>query len=282
MPDVAGRRRAVPVALLVAAFLASLVPAVGDSATAPPGLERFLYALGEVESGGSYTARNATSGAYGKYQIMPASWAAWAKLYLGSSTAPQTPANQEIVAHRKVTALYTWLDAWPTVAHWWLTGSSERNASLWSSFSRTYVQTGDGADGRRPMTAGAPPRQRSTWIGADDTRIGETVRAITYRYAWKTARYAAYSGHQVRYATRTGASATFAFTGKGIAWMGPVGPTRGNARVYIDGKVVAKVDLRRSTFQARKLAVLEGARGRRRTPSGSSSRAAAVRSRSTT
>ena len=130
MPDVAGRRRAVPVALLVAALLVSIVPVGRPRRPPPPGLERFLYALGEVESGGSYTARNATSGAYGKYQIMPASWAAWAKLYLGSSTAPQTPANQETVAHRKVTALYNWLDAWPTVAHWWLTGSSERNASL--------------------------------------------------------------------------------------------------------------------------------------------------------
>ena len=35
--------------------------------------------------------------------------------------------------------------------------------------------------------------------------------------------------------------------------MGPVGPTRGKARVYIDGKAVATVDLRRSTFQARKI-----------------------------
>ena len=52
---------------------------------------------------------------------------------------PQTPANQEIVAHRKVTALYVWLDSWPAVAHWWLTGSAERNPALWSSFSRTYV-----------------------------------------------------------------------------------------------------------------------------------------------
>lgn len=253
MPDVAGRRRAVPVALLVAALLVSIVPAVVSSATAPPGLERFLYALGEVESGGSYTARNPTSGAYGKYQIMPASWAAWAKLYLGSSTAPQTPANQETVAHRKVTALWVWLDTWPTVAHWWLTGSSERNSALWSSFSRTYVQrimtlyaaTGSDIAGARGTTA-------ASWIDSGDTRVGETSPAIAYASTWSTARYSAYSGRQVKYATRTGASATITFTGTGIAWLGPVGPTRGTARVYIDGKVVANVDLRRSTFVARK------------------------------
>ena len=252
MPDMAGRRRAVPVALLVAAILVSIVPAIANSATAPPGLERFLYALGQVESGGRYTARNATSGAYGKYQIMPASWAAWAKLYLGSSTAPQTPANQETVAHRKVTALYVWLDQWPTVAHWWLTGSSERNSSLWSSFSRSYVQkvmtlmaaTGDFA---------AVPAPTSSWITSSDLRLGDGSSAIAYHFAWSEAKYVAYSGHRVSYATRTGASATLVFTGNGIAWYGPVGPTRGTARVYIDGKAVASVDLRRSTFQPRRL-----------------------------
>ena len=255
MPDVAGRRRAVPVALLVAALLLSIAPAVVSSATPPPGLERFLYALGQVESGGSYTARNETSGAYGKYQIMPASWAAWANAYLGSSTAPQTPANQEYVAHRKVTTLYWWLDSWPTVAHWWLTGSSERNASLWSSFSRSYVEkvmtimrsTGD--------VAGSTTRVGSyrAWIDSTDQRIGDGSTAIQYRSTWSVAKYAAYTADRVKYATRAGASATLTFTGTGIAWIGPAGPTRGTARVYIDGKAIATVDLRRSTFQARNL-----------------------------
>ena len=254
MRDVAGRRRAVPVALLVAALIVSIVPSIVHSATAPPGLERFLYALGQVESGGNYTARNATSGAYGKYQIMPASWAAWAKLYLGSSTAPQTPTNQEIVAHRKVTALYYWLDAWPTVAHWWLTGSSERNSNLWSSYSRSYVQkvitlmnatSGD--------VAGSALVTATSWIDVTDTRVSETSAGIVYHFTWSTASYASYSGGKVKYATRGGASATFTFSGTGIAWVGPVGPTRGTARVYIDGTAVGTVDLRRSTFQARKI-----------------------------
>ncbi len=257
MPDVAGRRRAVAVALLVPALLLAIAPSIAQ-ASSPPGLERFLDALGQVESRGSYTAHNETSGAYGKYQIMPASWAAWAKAYLGSSTAPQTPANQEIVAHRKVTALYNWLDAWPTVAHWWLTGSAERSASLWSSFSRTYVDrvmsiyraTGDvtGASTTRVRVASS-----SSWISTDDARIGETSRAITYRLGWSTAAYAAYSGHRVKYATRAGASATVSFSGNGIAWMGPVGPTRGTARIFIDGHAVANINLHRSTFQARAL-----------------------------
>ena len=76
LPDVAGRRRAVFVALSIAAIVLSVIPFAARSATAPPGINRFLYALGQVESGGNYTARNSSSGAYGKYQIMPSNWPA--------------------------------------------------------------------------------------------------------------------------------------------------------------------------------------------------------------
>ena len=59
---------------------------------------------------------------------MPSNWPSWAKLYVGSSTAPWTPINQEKVAWGKVTALWNWLDTWENVAHWWLTGSGARTA----------------------------------------------------------------------------------------------------------------------------------------------------------
>jgi hypothetical protein len=251
LPDLAGRRRAVSAAILTAALLVSVLPSIA-TASAPPGLERFLNALGEVESGGSYTARNASSGAYGKYQIMPASWAAWARLYLGSSTAAKSPANQEIVAHRKVTALFNWLDAWPTVAHWWLTGSSERNPARWSSFSRTYVNRIIARMGGVGETAVSLRTTSSkSWIDARDTRVSERSASIAYRSGWSSARFSGYAGDRVKYATRPGASASVTFTGTGIAWIGPVGPTRGTARVFIDGKGVANVNLRRSSFHAR-------------------------------
>lgn len=252
MPESFGRRRAVPAAFLAAVVLVTLIPGVGRSATAPAGLEPFLYALGQVESGGSYTAYNSSSGAYGKYQIIPTSWAAWARLYLGSSTAPKTPSNQETVAHHKVTALYVWLDSWPVVAHWWLTGSSERSSSLWSSSSRTYVD--------RVMTimksvaaVGSITVSTSSWITADDPRFSDTASAIVYRSTWKLASYASYSSGHVKYSTVLGATATLSFTGKGIAWVGPTGPTRGKARVSIDGVYVATVNLYRSAFHARTL-----------------------------
>jgi hypothetical protein len=246
LPDFAGRRRAVSVAILAAALLASIIPAAASSTTAPPGLERFLFALGQVESGGNYEARNTSSGAYGKYQIMPANWPVWAKIYIGSSTAPQTPSNQERVAHGKVTALYNWLDAWPTVAHWWLTGSSERNQALWSSYSRLYVG--------RIMTIYKAVSSVTTSVATTAVvaiHIGQSSAAITYAGGWSIARLAAYTAGRVKYSIRDRATATIAFTGRSISWKGPVGPTRGRARVYIDGVAVATIDLRSASFKAR-------------------------------
>jgi hypothetical protein len=41
------------------------------------------------------------------------------------------------------------------------------------------------------------------------------------------------------------------FTARRIAWHGPTGPTRGKAKVYVDGRYVKTVDLRRATFDPR-------------------------------
>ena len=45
---------------------------------------------------------NSTSGAIGKYQIMPTNWRAWSLKYLGNANAAPTPANQETVAKAAV------------------------------------------------------------------------------------------------------------------------------------------------------------------------------------
>lgn len=42
------------------------------------------------------------------------------------------------------------------------------------------------------------------------------------------------------------------FSGAGIAWVGPVGPTRGKAQGFLDGSWVATVNLY-SSFQPRRI-----------------------------
>ena len=38
-----------------------------------------------------------------------------------------------------------------------------------------------------------------------------------------------------------------------MAWVGPVGPTRGKAKVYLDGVYVATIDAYRSSYAARRV-----------------------------
>ena len=243
MRVLSGRLKAVLVALLATIILIGIIGPATTFASDPPGLARFMYALGQVESGGNYYARNPTSGAYGKYQIMPASWRAWADRYLGDPNAKQTPTNQEIVARAKVRALYSGLQSWRRVAYWWLTGSSRTTG--WSDYAIRYVNkvmsyynNATAAD-----IAGATTTLR---------RYSEKSASIVYSGTWRSASHPAYAGDAVRYSTAAGARASFGFNGTRVIWYGPVGPTRGKARVFIDGTLVKTVDLYRSSFTARK------------------------------
>jgi hypothetical protein len=69
-----------------------------------PGVTKFLSGISSIreaiaaqESGGNYYAYN-PSGARGKYQIMPGTWAQWAPKAGLPANAPMTPGNQEQVA----------------------------------------------------------------------------------------------------------------------------------------------------------------------------------------
>ena len=128
---------------VLALTLIAGVPGPGPTAAhphpTPKGIRQFMWAVGLWESGGSYTARNKQSLAYGKYQIMPLNWPVWAKRYIGNAKAPQSPVNQERVARAKMIDLYHWLGKWDWVAYWWLTGKTDHNRKKWSLVARRYV-----------------------------------------------------------------------------------------------------------------------------------------------
>ena len=83
--------------------------------------------------------------------------------------------------------------------------------------------------------------------------VSDSSSAIHWSGSWSMASYVAYVGHRVHYTKSPGATATITFAGSSIAWAGPVGPTRGKARVFLDGHLVGTVDLYRSRFAARDL-----------------------------
>lgn len=90
-----GRGPAAIVASLAAALVLGVIGTAPTQAADPPGLERFMTAVARVESGGNHKAVNKTSGAYGRYQIMPENWRPWARRYLGNANAKPTLANQQ-------------------------------------------------------------------------------------------------------------------------------------------------------------------------------------------
>lgn len=242
MRVVGARLRAAILAILIASLAIGAQPAP-SVAHDPPGMTEFMQAMGEVESGGRYDARNATSGAYGKYQIMPANWPSWAAQYLGDAGAPQSPANQEAVAHGKMHDLHHWLGSWRQVAYWWLTGRDGRRMT-WTTYATGYVNKVMTIYNRRLGVAAAPIDAR-TWIGEGSDRIAYTGR-------WRSASHPGYRGGKVLWATGDGATATLSFTGSAVTWYGPMGPTRGKAIVRVDGEVVKVVDLRAGRFLARR------------------------------
>lgn len=91
-------------------------------------LDTFMAALSGQESGGDYGARNARTGAYGRFQIMPSNWAPWAKEAGLSPGAARTPANQERVARFKLQQYYRTFGSWDAVAVAWYAGPSAAKA----------------------------------------------------------------------------------------------------------------------------------------------------------
>jgi hypothetical protein len=132
---------------------------------------RFMWAMAGQESGWDYLARNRSSGAYGKYQIMPMNWPSWAETYLGDRHADQTPWNQEKVAYGRLRDLYRALGSWDRVAYWWLTGSNERRRKRWSRYASGYVATIMALRRRAPRDGGPMPRRTSSRVGRGDWRV---------------------------------------------------------------------------------------------------------------
>jgi hypothetical protein len=83
------------------------------------------------------------------------------------------------------------------------------------------------------------------------TALSDSATAIRWAGTWAFVSNNSYLGKRAHWSKASSANGLIAFEGTGIAWAGPVGPTRGQARIYIDGKHVATVDTHRSVYRAR-------------------------------
>jgi GH25 family lysozyme M1 (1,4-beta-N-acetylmuramidase) len=89
-------------------------------------------------------------------------------------------------------------------------------------------------------------------------RTQQSSSSIVYHGTWHTVSTTSASGGSLKYATAAGASATYTFSGSNIAWVASRGPSRGSAKVYIDGVYTATVSLYKSTSVSRSLVYAKG------------------------
>jgi hypothetical protein len=83
--------------------------------------------------------------------------------------------------------------------------------------------------------------------------ISDGSSMLQWSGSWAKVGSSGYLGGYLHATRHAGPSATIAFSGTSVAWVGPVGPTRGKAKVYIDGSYIATVDTYRSSFVARRM-----------------------------
>lgn len=81
----------------------------------------------------------------------------------------------------------------------------------------------------------------------------QSSSAITFYKTWYSASSSSFLGGSTRYATAAGASVTYKFTGRSIAFVSTKGPGRGKFEVWLDGVKRTTVDLYASSNKYRQI-----------------------------
>jgi hypothetical protein len=128
-------------------------------------------------------------------------------------------------------------------------------SSATSTVKTLQLQPGSTYQFRVRATDGAG--NTSNWVAGQEfvvvTHQENSDASLVYGGSWTQQALSSAYGGGVRYATTTGSSAQFTFTGQNVAWVSTKGPDRGKATVAVDGVTVATVDLYASGEQARRL-----------------------------
>ena len=81
----------------------------------------------------------------------------------------------------------------------------------------------------------------------------ETDSDADYSGTWITASHSDYLGGKARASQSKGSEVTFTFDGPSFGLVGPMGPTRGKADIYLDGEHLITIDTYSSSFRARRV-----------------------------
>ena len=103
-------------------------------------------------------------------------------------------------------------------------------------------------------SASQVPTQLKPWVTDYSYATYQENRArVHYKGTWTIVRHPAMRAGWLARRPTAGAAASITFDGTGVAWIGPVGPTRGKAKVYVDGQLVKTVDTHATHYAPTKI-----------------------------
>jgi hypothetical protein len=134
-------------------------------------------------------------------------------------------------------------------------GGSWANIALASATATSaVVAVAPGRDYRYRVRAFDKLNRASAWVtGPTLTASVAQETAATYTGTWVTAGHPDYLGGKARASQTKGSKVTFTFNGPSFGLVGPTGPTRGKAEVYLDGRLLITIDTYSSSFRARRV-----------------------------
>ncbi|HXG40190.1 MAG TPA: S8 family serine peptidase, partial [Candidatus Limnocylindrales bacterium] len=94
----------------------------------------------------------------------------------------------------------------------------------------------------------------SDWVVGPPTRaliVSERHASVAYRGTWTTYWSSSALGGTARYSSSRGATVSATLSGSEIAYVGPIGPTRGQVDVYVDGVYLKRISLYSATARSR-------------------------------
>ncbi len=107
--------------------------------------QQLVWAIGQQESGGNYSAVNQRTGALGKYQVMPGNIASWSRRYLGYTLTPRqflgSPGLQEKMANAVLGGYYTSYGAADAASAWY--SGNPNNANNFTRFRPNEPSIGE-------------------------------------------------------------------------------------------------------------------------------------------
>ncbi|HVR30592.1 MAG TPA: hypothetical protein VMS86_13790 [Thermoanaerobaculia bacterium] len=133
-------------------------------------------------------------------------------------------------------------------------GPQSSGAWVWvDAFESVAAATGTNGTGDSGDTGGTDDTADTTPVPSGWTRFQQDAAGSTYKGTWYDNVHAAHSDGSAVLAMLAGDSAVYKFTGTGVRWIGYRDQWAGIAQVYIDGKLVKKVDTYLSSGKAQQV-----------------------------